>query len=393
MYDLKEIKSIPCEEVARNLGVYLKQKGNNFWFKMRPEEKTASCRINADKNLWYDFGAGKGGSVIDLVMEFKGVSKEEAINELAEEYGFAKEIKVGWRPLTDQQYREIGIQPEKATMNFGFDLDKHSVEQLERWSNKYNMHVKDLAEKYPSVYNKMVLKIAMDGINVLKDAYEARLESFRDLSVDPNTRAFLKVMSEDDAIDLNRRLELLQRALKGTNQKFVDLKVNFEKDFDEQALVKKEFKTLTEDAKIKDRIVKVYKKLFNANFEHFSVEQAKALQEINKTMVNGENKYIPLDGIAKTHQLVGQKLESLERQYSTLLREGELIPKDSVNERKNWEARFEVVEKDILRIKDLFEKCEIVSDGLREINLNAMHEKAKKNAMDNPKLNSMELSS
>ncbi len=44
------------------------------------------------RNLWYDFGAGKGGSVIDLVAELEGITPTVAINMLAEEYHLKNEV-------------------------------------------------------------------------------------------------------------------------------------------------------------------------------------------------------------------------------------------------------------------------------------------------------------
>ncbi|MDT0651318.1 toprim domain-containing protein [Autumnicola edwardsiae] len=45
-------------------------------------ETQASFNVSLMKNLWYDFGIGKGGSVIDLIMEMKSCSVKEAMEFL-----------------------------------------------------------------------------------------------------------------------------------------------------------------------------------------------------------------------------------------------------------------------------------------------------------------------
>lgn len=386
MYDLKEIKAIPCGEVARKYGMHLKEKGNRLWGRLRDGEKTASFSINLKDNLWYDFGSGRGGSVIDLVAELEGISSKEAINRLAEEYGFKNENSQavnGWRSLTDNQYREIGIQPEVATMNFGFDLNKHTIEQLQRWSSKYCMSVKELAEAYPKVYNQMLDKISLEQINVLRDAYQTRINMFHDPTMDALTKDFLKQMVLSDSQDIKNRVNLLQRAFKPLfdGQKFdlSHLLVNPDKDLREKATQLSS--SLSEDQKVREHIVKVYKKLFNFNqVEHFTVEQAKALQDINKAIVSGDNKYIPIDGIKKTYEKLGQNIERLEKEYGTLLANGETISNVNSPEYSQWSSRVKSVECELSKVKDLFSKCNTVIEGIREASLSVKSEQTKSNS-------------
>lgn len=394
MYDLKEIKAIPIGEVASKYGIQLKEKGNRLWGKLRENEKTASFSINLKKNLWYDFGSGKGGSVIDLVAEIEGISPTEAINKIAEDYGFTNEKTTGWRPLTDRQYRELGIQPERATMNFGFDLDKHTVEQLSRWSSKYGMPVRELAETYPNVYNKMVHKIAMEQISVLRDTYQARINMYHE-ATNKDTKSFFKSFAKSDADEINRKVELLGHAIKpayvGQVISMTYLMVNLEKDLKAQSLTNS--LSLNEDQKIRDHIVKVYKKLFDFKLvEHFTVEQAKALQEINKAIVNGENKYIPIDGIKKTYEKLGQSLERLETEYTGLMIEGGGITDHSSIQYKDWESKTNLVEKELSKVKELFSKCNTVIDGIREANLLQKSALAKENTLSSPSKDDVEIS-
>ncbi|OSY88518.1 hypothetical protein WH52_07135 [Tenacibaculum holothuriorum] len=56
---------------------------NNTWF-LSPfrAEKTPSFKVNTNKNLWYDFGEGKGGTVIDFVIMYYNCSINEALKSL-----------------------------------------------------------------------------------------------------------------------------------------------------------------------------------------------------------------------------------------------------------------------------------------------------------------------
>ena len=48
-----------------------RSRGNNYWY-ISPfrDEKEASFKIDRNKNVWYDRGAGKGGTVVDGCLPF-----------------------------------------------------------------------------------------------------------------------------------------------------------------------------------------------------------------------------------------------------------------------------------------------------------------------------------
>lgn len=68
---LKEIKSIPLATFLSQLGHSpVKTQGNRLWYKSPlRQEHTASFKVQADINCWYDFGISKGGNIIDLAAE------------------------------------------------------------------------------------------------------------------------------------------------------------------------------------------------------------------------------------------------------------------------------------------------------------------------------------
>lgn len=66
--NIEDIKKIPLADYLHSLGYSpVKQQGNNLWYKSPlREEHEPSFKVNTDRNLWYDFGAAKGGNIIAL---------------------------------------------------------------------------------------------------------------------------------------------------------------------------------------------------------------------------------------------------------------------------------------------------------------------------------------
>ena len=75
-------KSLSCEEAKkRDMVDYLRELGfeptrisrQHYWY-LSPlrSERTASFKVNRDRNRWYDFGEGRGGSLVDFgILYFK----------------------------------------------------------------------------------------------------------------------------------------------------------------------------------------------------------------------------------------------------------------------------------------------------------------------------------
>lgn len=68
---IEEVKNIKLADYLHSLGHNpVKQQGISLWYKSPfREEHEPSFKINTDRNLWYDFGAGKGGNIIALAQE------------------------------------------------------------------------------------------------------------------------------------------------------------------------------------------------------------------------------------------------------------------------------------------------------------------------------------
>ena len=82
--ELRQIKQINIVSFLSNLGFEPRTiQLTRTWFKSPlREERTPSFCVYTLKNDWYDFGAAKGGSIIDLVMALFGLPYVEAVQML-----------------------------------------------------------------------------------------------------------------------------------------------------------------------------------------------------------------------------------------------------------------------------------------------------------------------
>lgn len=86
--DIKTIKNIPISVVMDKLGFCtIRTYSSDLWYKSPfRKEKTASFKVDSKKNLYYDFGEGKGGNIFDLIMRLKDYNFKEALHFLRNEF-------------------------------------------------------------------------------------------------------------------------------------------------------------------------------------------------------------------------------------------------------------------------------------------------------------------
>jgi hypothetical protein len=92
--NIKQAKSIPLISVLEKLGFQPQRKRRDQYWYLSPvrNEKTASFHLHAEKGLWYDFGTGKGGNVLDFAIAWlesrgKAATVSDALKWLTD-YGF-----------------------------------------------------------------------------------------------------------------------------------------------------------------------------------------------------------------------------------------------------------------------------------------------------------------
>lgn len=72
--DARQMREIPIADFLSAMGIHpTKQKGNALWYSAPYRtERTPSFKVDTSKNVWFDFGIGKGGDIFDLAGEFIG---------------------------------------------------------------------------------------------------------------------------------------------------------------------------------------------------------------------------------------------------------------------------------------------------------------------------------
>ena len=72
--DMRQMREIPIANFLNAMGIHpTRQKGNALWYSAPYRtERTPSFKVDTAKNVWFDFGTGKGGDIFDLAGEFIG---------------------------------------------------------------------------------------------------------------------------------------------------------------------------------------------------------------------------------------------------------------------------------------------------------------------------------
>ena len=84
--DLSRIKRYPIVEYLERKGVKPVRRTAAYALYRSPlrEETHPSFKVDTEKNLWIDYGEGRGGSIIDLCMRMEGCTLSEAIRRLGQ---------------------------------------------------------------------------------------------------------------------------------------------------------------------------------------------------------------------------------------------------------------------------------------------------------------------
>ncbi|EGT0000201.1 hypothetical protein I9Y31_002493 [Clostridium perfringens] len=233
-YNLDKIKEIPLEDVCNRLGVHTSPKGKKLWCDIRGE-KTPSCCINTDKNYWYDFGSSTGGDVIKFVAEVEKIDAKEAIYKLADMFRIEPENNIENQNkhnfyISNSDYRKIGIEPTRATLNLDINLDKQSIEEVTRLEKAFSKSMNELANSNEDLFLDVLNKKSIPIIyNNIKNYYDClnRIEDYineKDNVIDGfhslETQLYMNY-SKELADTLNNQLDILSK----TN---IDKKIGFE---------------------------------------------------------------------------------------------------------------------------------------------------------------------
>ena len=107
--DLSVIKRNPIMEYLERKGIKPVRRTSAYALYRSPlrDEEHPSFKVDTEKNLWIDYGEGRGGSIIDLCMRLEGCTLQKAIRHLGQTasldaaYSHSKEKSdIGTGPIT-----------------------------------------------------------------------------------------------------------------------------------------------------------------------------------------------------------------------------------------------------------------------------------------------------
>lgn len=116
----QEAKKISMVDLLSNLGfnpAYGRNNDSELWYcSPLHNEKTPSFKITIDKNTWYDFGSGNGGSIIDFVIAFKRFDVRSCFQYLESLELISKEIDFKLLP-SSKPIQVVELRSIKALNN------------------------------------------------------------------------------------------------------------------------------------------------------------------------------------------------------------------------------------------------------------------------------------
>ncbi len=112
--NIEDVKQIPIADYLHSLGYSpVKQQGNGLWYKSPlREEHEPSFKVNTDRNLWYDFGAGKGGNIIALAKElYCSGSLPYLLNRIAEQTPHVRPVSFSFpQRRTEPSFQHLEVR-------------------------------------------------------------------------------------------------------------------------------------------------------------------------------------------------------------------------------------------------------------------------------------------
>lgn len=111
-----EAKQIRIEEYLHSLGYDpVRKQGDSLWYKSPfRNEREPSFKVNTERNLWYDFGAGRGGNIIALAQElYASDSLPYLLERIAEQAPSVRPVSFsfGGQPLSKPSFQQLEVVP------------------------------------------------------------------------------------------------------------------------------------------------------------------------------------------------------------------------------------------------------------------------------------------
>ena len=111
-----EAKQIRIEEYLHSLGYDpVRKQGDSLWYKSPfRNEREPSFKVNTERNLWYDFSAGRGGNIIALAQElYASDSLPYLLERIAEQAPGVHPVSFsfGKQALSKPSFQQLEVVP------------------------------------------------------------------------------------------------------------------------------------------------------------------------------------------------------------------------------------------------------------------------------------------
>ena len=120
----QEAKSIRIADYLQSLGYTpVKQQGSSLWYKSPFRQETeASFKVNTDRNLWFDYGLGRGGNIIALAQElYASDHVPYLLDKIAEQAPHVRPVSYSFRQQASEpsfQHLEVGELMHPALLRY-----------------------------------------------------------------------------------------------------------------------------------------------------------------------------------------------------------------------------------------------------------------------------------
>ena len=122
--NIQEAKQISIADYLQSLGYKpVKQQGESLWYRSPlREEAEASFKVNINRNLWFDYGLGKGGNIIALAQElYFSDHVPYLLHKIAEQAPHVRPVSFSFRQQASEpsfQQLEVGELTHPALLRY-----------------------------------------------------------------------------------------------------------------------------------------------------------------------------------------------------------------------------------------------------------------------------------
>ncbi len=163
---LSDIKQISIREYLKNMDILPKKDFGYYGMYFCPfrKDQNASFKVDYRQNIWYDFGANEGGSIIDLVMKMNNCTFHEAATRLENDFAGIS--------LSSFSFHRSNILDKKENREPSIiihDINTISHPKLIEWINarKIDLSLANLycREVHYQVRNRMYFSVGFENDN------------------------------------------------------------------------------------------------------------------------------------------------------------------------------------------------------------------------------------